>query len=77
MSFNVKYPEFATDPRNVRLGLASDGFKPFGAMSINYSIWPIILIPQLSAMDVYELDIFHIIYDHTRETCWEMTLMST
>jgi hypothetical protein len=31
--------------RNVRLGLASDGFNPFGMQSLTYSIWPIILIP--------------------------------
>jgi len=37
--------EFASDPRNVRLGLASDGFNPFGTLSTNYSIWPVILIP--------------------------------
>jgi hypothetical protein len=30
---------------NVRLGLASDGFNPFGMQSLTYSIWPVILIP--------------------------------
>ncbi|XP_070010162.1 uncharacterized protein [Nicotiana sylvestris] len=30
--FDSKYPEFAGDPRNVRLGLASDGFNPFSTM---------------------------------------------
>jgi hypothetical protein len=25
-----RYKKFASDPRNVRLGLASDGFNPFG-----------------------------------------------
>ena len=29
------YPHFAFDPRNVRLGLASDGFNPFGMLNIN------------------------------------------
>ncbi|GJZ24887.1 retrovirus-related pol polyprotein from transposon TNT 1-94 [Tanacetum coccineum] len=29
--------EFSGDPRNVRLGLAADGFNPFGMMSQNYS----------------------------------------
>ncbi|GLT55145.1 hypothetical protein SLA2020_282930 [Shorea laevis] len=28
-SFDERYPQFAFDPRNVRLGLASDGFNPF------------------------------------------------
>jgi len=37
--------EFASNPQNVRLGLASDGFNPFGTMSSTYSIWPMFLIP--------------------------------
>ena len=32
-----KYPEFAFDPRNVRLGLASDGFNPFGMLYVTYT----------------------------------------
>ncbi|CAN1215361.1 hypothetical protein LINPERPRIM_LOCUS184 [Linum perenne] len=36
---------FANDPRNVRLGLASDGFNPFGSMNINYSVWPVLVFP--------------------------------
>ncbi|GJR11103.1 hypothetical protein Tco_0793755 [Tanacetum coccineum] len=43
--FNKKNPEFATDPRNVRLALASDGFNPFKTMNVSYSIWPVIVIP--------------------------------
>ncbi|XP_070029676.1 uncharacterized protein [Nicotiana sylvestris] len=35
-NFDEKYPSFASDPRNVRLGLASDGFNPFGSMSNAY-----------------------------------------
>jgi hypothetical protein len=44
-SFDSNFPNFASDPRSVRLGLASDGFNPFGMMSTNYSIWPIVLMP--------------------------------
>ncbi|XP_012837883.1 PREDICTED: uncharacterized protein LOC105958419 [Erythranthe guttata] len=43
--FNLQHPTFAADARNVRLGLATDGFNPFGNMSNSYSMWPIILIP--------------------------------
>jgi hypothetical protein len=43
--FDKEYDWFASDPRNVRLGLASDGFNPFGNMSTTYSIWPVILTP--------------------------------
>jgi len=39
------HPELANDYRNVRLGLATDGFNPFGTMSTNYCIWPVVLIP--------------------------------
>ena len=44
-TLDSKYPSFAADPRNVRLGLASDGFNPFGIMSSSNSIWPIVLVP--------------------------------
>jgi len=44
-NFDSQYPSFASDPRNVRLGLTSDGFNPFGNMSTSYSVWPVILIP--------------------------------
>nr|XP_043639519.1 uncharacterized protein LOC122610612 [Erigeron canadensis] len=43
--FDQKYPEFARDPRNVRLTLASDGFNPFRTMNVVHSIWPVFLIP--------------------------------
>ncbi|KAH7864273.1 hypothetical protein Vadar_027678 [Vaccinium darrowii] len=43
--FDQKHESFASDPRNVRLGLASDGFNPFGNMSTSYSEWPVILVP--------------------------------
>lgn len=44
-NFDFRYPEFAKDPRNVRLGLASDGFNPFKTMNVSHSTWPVILIP--------------------------------
>ena len=42
--FDQNYPTFARDPRNVRLGLATDGFNPFGNMSTTYSMWPVMLV---------------------------------
>lgn len=36
-------PSFGSEPRNVRLGLASDGFNPFGMMSLSHSTWPVII----------------------------------
>ncbi|XP_012829657.1 PREDICTED: uncharacterized protein LOC105950835 [Erythranthe guttata] len=42
--FDEQYPSFAKDPRNVRLGLATDGFNPFGNMNNSYSIWHVVLM---------------------------------
>ena len=36
--FDKLHSWFAEDSRNVRLGLSSDGFNPFGNMSTNYSM---------------------------------------
>ncbi|XP_071739834.1 uncharacterized protein [Rutidosis leptorrhynchoides] len=44
-TFDHKYPEFAKESRNVRLGLVSDGFNPFGNMSNSYRTCPVVLIP--------------------------------
>ena len=43
-TFDSLYPNFSADARNVRLGLASDGFNPFRTMSVAHSTWPVILI---------------------------------
>ncbi|XP_019242142.1 PREDICTED: uncharacterized protein LOC109223532 isoform X1 [Nicotiana attenuata] len=44
-SFDELHPSFVAEPRNVRLGLASDGFQPFRNSKTSYSIWPVVLIP--------------------------------
>ncbi|KAL4570931.1 hypothetical protein LXL04_026596 [Taraxacum kok-saghyz] len=41
--FDSKHPEFASEPRNVRLGLCTDGFCPTGSNSKPYSCWPVFL----------------------------------
>ena len=43
--FDYEYPDFASNPHNVRLGLASDGFNSFGQMSTSYSMWHVVLLP--------------------------------
>ena len=43
--FDRKNTCFALDNRNVRLGLAVDGFNPFRSMNIVHSTWPVMLIP--------------------------------
>ncbi|XP_058774236.1 uncharacterized protein LOC131648500 [Vicia villosa] len=43
--FDKCHAEFADESRNIRLGLASDGFNPFRTMNLSYSTWPVVLIP--------------------------------
>ncbi|KAL0427633.1 UNVERIFIED_CONTAM: hypothetical protein Slati_2938100 [Sesamum latifolium] len=56
--FDKQYPDFARDPRNIRLDLATDGFNSFGNMSTSYSMWPVILIPYNMPLYKYMKDEF-------------------
>ncbi|WVZ49234.1 hypothetical protein U9M48_000608 [Paspalum notatum var. saurae] len=38
-------PEFGRDARNIRFGLATNGFTPFGQSAASYSCWPVFAIP--------------------------------
>jgi len=42
---DVSYPSFAAEPRNVRLGLCTNGFPPFGHYGQTYSCLPVIVTP--------------------------------
>ncbi|CAL0316431.1 unnamed protein product [Lupinus luteus] len=44
-TFDLMHPDFTSNPRNVRLGLATDGFNPFVTFSSTYSILPVFLTP--------------------------------
>ncbi|XP_048501793.2 uncharacterized protein LOC130589373 [Beta vulgaris subsp. vulgaris] len=43
--FDKTFPDFAAEARNVRLGLCTDGFSPYGKFGGQYSCWPVILTP--------------------------------
>jgi len=44
--FDRVHPNFAAKPRNVRIGLCSDGFNPYIQASAKpYSCWPVIVTP--------------------------------
>ncbi|XP_075094131.1 uncharacterized protein LOC142161730 [Nicotiana tabacum] len=43
--FNENHSFFAAEPRNVRLGLCTNGFQPFGQLGRKYSSWPVIVTP--------------------------------
>ena len=41
--FDALHKDFSREPRNIRFGLASDGFNPFRSMNVTYSTWPVVL----------------------------------
>ncbi|CAJ2674634.1 unnamed protein product [Trifolium pratense] len=58
--FDILHPDFSSEPRNVRLGLSSDGFNPFRTMSISHSTWPVMMVvynfpPWLSMKSEYTI----------------------
>ncbi|XP_044416520.1 uncharacterized protein [Triticum aestivum] len=38
-----RYSKIASDCRNIRFGLGTDGFNPYGMLSSSYSCWPVVL----------------------------------
>ncbi|TYK13546.1 uncharacterized protein E5676_scaffold299G00220 [Cucumis melo var. makuwa] len=52
--FDREFSHFASEPRNVRLGLALDGFNPFENMSIAYSMSSSAYTVQFAPLEVYE-----------------------
>jgi hypothetical protein len=44
MRFDDKFPQIKLDSRNIRFGLATDGFNPYGMLSSKYSCWPVVLV---------------------------------
>lgn len=43
--FDKKHHWFAQESRNVRLGLTTNGFNPFGNMNNSYNMWPVLVFP--------------------------------
>lgn len=44
-AINTQHPDFALDSRNMRFGLATDGFNPYGKCNSTHSCWPVVLVP--------------------------------
>ena len=42
--FDKLHHDFASKPRNIKLGLSSDGFNPFRTMSLSHSTWPVMIV---------------------------------
>ncbi|CAK8543900.1 unnamed protein product [Lathyrus sativus] len=58
--FDRLHHDFASEPRNIRLGLSSDGFNPLRTMSLSHSTWPVMMVvynypPWLSMKSEYTM----------------------
>jgi len=42
-NIDSSFPTFGCEPRNLKLGLSTDGMNPFGNMSSRHSTWPVLL----------------------------------
>jgi hypothetical protein len=42
--FDLQYPQFAPESRNIRFSLSIDGMNPFGENKTVHSTWPVILV---------------------------------
>jgi hypothetical protein len=45
-NFDKKYPDQASDARNIRIAIATNGFNPYGMSTASYSCWPVFVIPR-------------------------------
>ena len=43
--FDDKHREKADEAHNIRVALATDGFNPYGLMSVPYTCWSVFVIP--------------------------------
>ncbi|XP_042515263.1 uncharacterized protein LOC122089606 [Macadamia integrifolia] len=43
--FDRLHQLFSEEPRNIRLGLASDGFNPYKHMRSTHNVWPVVVMP--------------------------------
>ncbi|KAL0533399.1 hypothetical protein IC582_030238 [Cucumis melo] len=41
---DLKWLDFGSEPRNIRLALSADGINPHGEMSSKYSCWPVVIV---------------------------------
>ena len=44
-TFDYQHKDFAAEPRNIILGLATDGMNPFKTLSVSHSTWPVVVVP--------------------------------
>ncbi|TYK03264.1 transposase [Cucumis melo var. makuwa] len=41
---DLKWPDFGSEPRNIRLALSADRINPHSEMSSKYSCWPVVIV---------------------------------
>ena len=56
--FDRTYPDFVSDPRNIRLGLCADDFTPNNQFSKSYSCWHVIVTPYNLSREMCIKDLY-------------------
>ena len=67
---DAKHPYFTSDPHNIRLDLATDGFNLFDNLSTSYNMWSLMLVVyNVSPWKVHERTIsFYVTVDFGSES---------
>jgi len=61
------YPEFESDPRNLRISLVKDGMNPYGNLSSKHSyVARFCHYLKFIVLVVYEEKIYDVVYDDIR-----------
>jgi hypothetical protein len=65
---------FADEVRNVRFGLATDGFSPFNLTATSYSCWPVFAVPYNLPPALCRNQWYMIMREMMMKMMWEMML---
>src|SRR5664279_6309901 len=65
-ALDAEYPSFGTEPRNIRLGVSTDGLNPFGNQSSTHSTWPMFVWIYNLPLAVHEEEVHTHEHAHSR-----------
>ncbi|KAK1605111.1 hypothetical protein QYE76_028784 [Lolium multiflorum] len=58
--------QFGREPRNIRLGMSTDGLNPFGNQSTTHSSWPVFVWPYNLPLAVHKVAVLTDEYSYSR-----------
>jgi hypothetical protein len=64
--FDLQYPKFAAESKNIKFVLSTDGMNPFSENRTGHSTWPIILMMYNILTWLCHKKISYVIYSYPR-----------